>query len=163
MTAKFSKNRRGRRAETESGSERRLGECWEQTGLCFWCFEPIEAHQPGGRNPRHVRDNVPYGKCAKATFARKSSRVVSFDFGLEDTNRVIEPRLDVVAALPQAVDPCWHCNGAGRCVCISCIFSVVDAIPFAQRGEPHKCVSCMGTGLHVAHKASEEGGAVEAL
>jgi hypothetical protein len=36
------------------------------TGRCFYCFQPIGADQPGGLNPRHVSDNVPYGECEPA-------------------------------------------------------------------------------------------------
>ena len=36
------------------------------TDKCFYCLEPIEALQPGGLNPRHVADQVPYGQCRKA-------------------------------------------------------------------------------------------------
>jgi len=36
------------------------------TGRCFYCLAPIEALQPGGLNPRHVADQVPYGQCHEA-------------------------------------------------------------------------------------------------
>jgi hypothetical protein len=34
------------------------------TGICPFCFEKIQADQPGGRNPRHL-DDTPYGFCFK--------------------------------------------------------------------------------------------------
>jgi hypothetical protein len=36
------------------------------TGICFYCWMPLEADQPGGRNPRHVHNQVPYGQCPEA-------------------------------------------------------------------------------------------------
>ena len=36
-----------------------------RTGLCFWCFEPIIADQPGGHDPRH-EDGTPYRRCDTA-------------------------------------------------------------------------------------------------
>lgn len=36
------------------------------TGKCFYCLEPLEALQPGGLNPQHVADQVPYGQCREA-------------------------------------------------------------------------------------------------
>jgi hypothetical protein len=36
------------------------------TGICFYCWMPLEADQPGGRNPRHVHNQVPYGQCPQA-------------------------------------------------------------------------------------------------
>jgi hypothetical protein len=34
-----------------------------ETGVCFFCREPIIADQPGGVSPRHKKTGVPYGKC----------------------------------------------------------------------------------------------------
>lgn len=39
---------------------------YSKTGLCFYCLELVQALQPGGLNPCHVADQVPYGQCRKA-------------------------------------------------------------------------------------------------
>ena len=44
---------------------------YRTTALCFYCLEPIEAIQPGGLNPRHVHDKVPYGECRQALERKK--------------------------------------------------------------------------------------------
>jgi hypothetical protein len=39
---------------------------FERTGICFFCLEPIEAVQPGGKYARHSADGTPYGECEQA-------------------------------------------------------------------------------------------------
>lgn len=39
---------------------------YETTGVCFYCREDLEAMQPGGKDVRHVKTKIVYGKCAQA-------------------------------------------------------------------------------------------------
>lgn len=42
----------------------------ENPARCFYCREILIADQPGGRNPRHQYEGVPYGMCPEAIQAR---------------------------------------------------------------------------------------------
>jgi hypothetical protein len=39
-------------------------------GICYYCLNPLEADQPGGLNPRHVYNQVPYGECRQAQIVK---------------------------------------------------------------------------------------------
>jgi len=39
---------------------------------CFYCREILIADQPGGRNPRHQYEAIPYGQCREAIQARRN-------------------------------------------------------------------------------------------
>ncbi len=39
---------------------------YESCGHCSFCLLPLEAIQPGGRNPRHSESKIPYGQCPEA-------------------------------------------------------------------------------------------------
>lgn len=48
---------------------------WKDSGFCSYCLLTLESKQPGGTEPRHKSNKVPYGQCAQAIEAKKTKEL----------------------------------------------------------------------------------------
>lgn len=74
------------RAKPRRGSRKRVKpepEILLVTGICMDCRMPLTADQPGGRNPRHIHDGVPYGWCTAAIRPHLPNHGVFLNFPFE--------------------------------------------------------------------------------